>query len=78
MSEGRVERPSFVEKLGARQSDLGASLDVMEGSSENVATDQPAEQNFADRLVRAVEQKRSQLVVGLDPRLELLPLELRG
>jgi orotidine-5'-phosphate decarboxylase len=33
---------------------------------------------FADRLVAAVEQKRSQLVVGLDPRPELLPVELRG
>ncbi len=33
---------------------------------------------FADRLAAAVEQKRSQLVVGLDPVLDLLPLELRG
>ncbi len=33
---------------------------------------------FADRLAEAVEQKRSQLVVGLDPVLDLLPLELRG
>jgi orotidine-5'-phosphate decarboxylase len=33
---------------------------------------------FADRLAEAVERKRSQLVVGLDPRLELLPVELRG
>lgn len=33
---------------------------------------------FADRLAEAVERKRSQLVVGLDPRLDLLPLELRG
>jgi orotidine-5'-phosphate decarboxylase len=33
---------------------------------------------FADRLGAAVERKRSQLVVGLDPRLELLPVELRG
>src|SRR5205814_8990816 len=34
--------------------------------------------NFADRLAEAVEQKRSQLVVGLDPRPDLLPVELRG
>ena len=34
--------------------------------------------NFADRLGQAVERKRSQLVVGLDPRLDLLPMELRG
>jgi orotidine-5'-phosphate decarboxylase len=36
------------------------------------------EPNFADRLGQAVERKRSQLVVGLDPRLDLLPMELRG
>jgi orotidine-5'-phosphate decarboxylase len=34
--------------------------------------------NFADRLAEAVERKRSQLVVGLDPRLELIPVEVRG
>jgi orotidine-5'-phosphate decarboxylase len=34
--------------------------------------------NFADRLVEAVGRKRSQLAVGLDPRLDLLPMELRG
>jgi orotidine-5'-phosphate decarboxylase len=34
--------------------------------------------NFADRLADAVTQKRSQLTVGLDPRLDLLPVELRG
>lgn len=33
---------------------------------------------FADRLADAVERKRSQIVVGLDPRLEMLPVELRG
>ncbi len=33
---------------------------------------------FADRLAAAVGERRSQLVVGLDPRLDLLPLELRG
>src|SRR5215216_4773432 len=33
---------------------------------------------FADRLAAAVEHKRSQLVVGLDPRPDLLPVELRG
>ena len=36
------------------------------------------ESNFADRLVEAVERKHSQLVVGLDPRLDVLPMELRG
>jgi orotidine-5'-phosphate decarboxylase len=34
--------------------------------------------SFADRLAAAVERKRSQLVVGLDPRPDLLPVELRG
>lgn len=34
--------------------------------------------NFADRLAEAVERKHSQLAVGLDPRLDLLPMELRG
>jgi orotidine-5'-phosphate decarboxylase len=33
---------------------------------------------FGDRLAQAVERKRSQLCVGLDPRLELLPVELRA
>jgi orotidine-5'-phosphate decarboxylase len=33
---------------------------------------------FADRVAEAVERKRSQLVVGLDPRLDLLPVELKG
>ena len=34
--------------------------------------------NFADRVADAVARKQSQLVVGLDPRLDLLPMELRG
>ena len=33
---------------------------------------------FADRLAAEVERKRSQVVVGLDPRPDLLPIELRG
>jgi orotidine-5'-phosphate decarboxylase len=33
---------------------------------------------FSDRLAEVVERKRSQLVVGLDPRPELFPVELRG
>jgi orotidine-5'-phosphate decarboxylase len=33
---------------------------------------------FSDRLAEAVERKGSQLVVGLDPLLELLPVEIRG
>jgi orotidine-5'-phosphate decarboxylase len=33
---------------------------------------------FGERVAIAVERKRSQLVVGLDPALDLLPVELRG
>src|SRR5918912_347463 len=33
---------------------------------------------FGDRVADAVERKRSQLLVGLDPRPDLLPVELRG
>ena len=33
---------------------------------------------FADRLAAEVERKRSQLVVGLDPNTDLMPVELRG
>src|SRR5438132_1078413 len=37
-----------------------------------------ATSTFADRVAASVRERRSQLVVGLDPRLDLLPLELRG
>jgi len=33
---------------------------------------------FADRVVECVDRKRSQLVLGLDPVLDLLPVELQG
>src|SRR5205814_7470950 len=33
---------------------------------------------FGDRLAEAVQRKRSQLLVGLDPRPDLLPVELVG
>ena len=33
---------------------------------------------FADRVAEAVDRKRTQIVLGLDPRPTLLPLELRG
>ena len=35
-------------------------------------------QPFGDRVASLVVEKRSQLVVGLDPRIDLLPVELRG
>jgi orotidine-5'-phosphate decarboxylase len=34
--------------------------------------------HFADRVAEAVERKRSQIVVGLDPIVDQLPVELRG
>jgi orotidine-5'-phosphate decarboxylase len=34
--------------------------------------------NFGDRLADLVERKRTQLVVGLDPRPELFPVEVRN
>jgi orotidine-5'-phosphate decarboxylase len=34
--------------------------------------------HFADQLAEAVDRKRSQLVVGLDPVLEHMPVELRA
>jgi orotidine-5'-phosphate decarboxylase len=37
-----------------------------------------AVQAFGDRVADVVERKRSQLLVGLDPQLDLLPVELRG
>jgi orotidine-5'-phosphate decarboxylase len=37
-----------------------------------------AVETFGDRLAEAVDRKRTQLLVGLDPRLDLLPVELRG
>src|SRR3954471_18658477 len=33
---------------------------------------------FGDRVADAVDRKHSQLLVGLDPRVDLLPVELRG
>jgi len=37
-----------------------------------------ASATFGDRLAEAVERKRSQLIVGLDPVIDLLPVELAG
>jgi orotidine-5'-phosphate decarboxylase len=34
--------------------------------------------HFGDRLAEAVERKHTQLVVGLDPRPDLFPVEVRG
>ena len=48
------------------------SLEVMDSGTAVATT------TFADRLAESVGERRSQLVVGLDPRLDLLPLELRG
>jgi orotidine-5'-phosphate decarboxylase len=45
---------------------------------DTVDVDVAGRASFADRVAEAVERKRSQLVVGLDPRVDLLPVELRG
>jgi len=37
-----------------------------------------SDQNFADRLLDAIDRKRSHVVVGLDPDLALLPPSLRS
>jgi orotidine-5'-phosphate decarboxylase len=47
-------------------------------SRDTDALPRTAVTSFADRVAEAVERKRSQLVVGLDPRIDLLPVELRG
>jgi orotidine-5'-phosphate decarboxylase len=41
-------------------------------------TEAPTAAPFSDRVAEAVERKRTQLVVGLDPRVDLLPMELRA
>ena len=38
----------------------------------------PSHENFADRLLAAIDAKRSYTCVGLDPRLELLPPKIRA
>jgi orotidine-5'-phosphate decarboxylase len=47
-------------------------------ASERAADVAVATAPFGDRLADAVDARRSQLVVGLDPQVELLPVELRG
>ena len=49
---------------------------MTQGSGETAAPTRVTA--FSDRVAEAVERKRSQLVVGLDPRVDLLPVELRG
>ena len=49
-----------------------STLQVMQSEAALATT------TFGDRLAEAVAERHSQLVVGLDPRLDLLPLELRG
>ena len=50
----------------------------MQARAERDAEPDEAVANFADRLAEAVERKRSQLVVGLDPVREQLPVELQA
>jgi len=46
--------------------------------SEVETTAPVAATTFGDRVAEAVDRKRSQVLVGLDPRPELFPVELRG
>jgi len=46
--------------------------------AQDLAASPAATSSFPDRLAAAVERKRSQLCVGLDPRVDLFPVELRG
>ena len=56
---------------GGEGGSLGSVSSATEPSQHAVAA-------FSDRVAEAVERKRTQLVVGLDPRVDLLPVELRG
>jgi orotidine-5'-phosphate decarboxylase len=47
-------------------------------AQEVAAGPEVAVEAFGDRLAEVVDRKRTQLLVGLDPRLDLLPVELRG
>jgi orotidine-5'-phosphate decarboxylase len=47
-------------------------------ASELETTVQVGGMTFGDRVAEAVDRKRSQVIVGLDPRPELFPVELRG
>jgi orotidine-5'-phosphate decarboxylase len=47
-------------------------------ASELETTLQVGGLTFGDRVAEAVDRKRSQILVGLDPRPELFPVELRG
>jgi orotidine-5'-phosphate decarboxylase len=47
-------------------------------ASELETTVQVGGMTFGDRVAEAVDRKRSQVLVGLDPRPELFPVELRG
>src|SRR5690242_8722306 len=46
--------------------------------AQDVAGTAVGVQPFGERVAAAVERKRSQLLVGLDPVLEQLPVEVRG
>jgi orotidine-5'-phosphate decarboxylase len=45
---------------------------------QELESERTATTSFGDRVAEAVDRKESQLVVGLDPRIELLPVELRA
>ncbi len=78
-SEGRGRRERTPRGCASGRVSDCASEELPAGvPSEVDAQAKTATTGFADRVAEAVERKRSQLVVGLDPRVDLLPVELRG
>jgi orotidine-5'-phosphate decarboxylase len=65
--------------LGRRGSRRALSIRLVEPMAQELRVQTEfATAAFSDRLAAAVERKRSQLCVGLDPRVDLFPVELRG
>src|SRR5262249_32211074 len=71
-AQGRAARTHRDPRRSRRASTLRRVTQETEGATRILTA------AFADRLADAVERKRSQLCVGLDPRVDLLPVELRG
>src|SRR5579862_2615559 len=53
-------------------------MQVISGPTANLSAMAVATLTFGDRVAAEVDRKRSQLVVGLDPVGDLMPVELRG
>jgi orotidine-5'-phosphate decarboxylase len=71
-------RPSPIRVASPGSGSATATCTLPTMSNDVGTTAAVATAHFADRLAASVERKRSQILVGLDPRTELLPVELRG